>query len=202
MVDWTKGAIDTLEETMKKAGEAIYNLGEDALNTVAGQKVKAFVTGFVNEFGKACEALCNSVTNIVEKVKTDGLHVVLADGIRHFGKVGSYFITETLVNQVGGTITKMVTIPIADAMIALGLEEQGTAIRTWIDGAVKDVASHLDKMYEEHSDLLASLVEDPNEFVKRIEQEPWRIAELVAVVSPAHGMSMVNRRAFLTYGHQ
>jgi hypothetical protein len=191
MQEWTVGAIDTLEDAMKTAGEVLYNLGEDILNTPAGQKIKLFVHGFVEEMSKAGEHLYKSSEKIISKIKTDGLHVVLADGIRHFGDAATHFLTETLVNEVGGEMSKLITIPLTTVMKALGMEEQGQAMKDWMDGALDTVANHLDGALTNHFDLLGTLVEDPGEFVKMIEQEPWRLPELMGMVIPFGGLSTV-----------
>ena len=199
MQEWTIGAIDTLEDAMKTVGEVFYNLGEDIANSPAGQKIKIFVTGFVEEMSKAGEHLYKSTEKIINKIKTDGLHVVLADGIRHFGDAAAHFITETLVNEVGGEMSKLITIPLTTVMKALGMEEQGQAMRDWMDGALKTVANHLDGALDNHFDLLATLVEDPGEFVEMIEQEPWRLPELMGMIVPFGGVNTVIHQARFTF---
>ena len=101
---------------MRDAGRVLSELGEDIANSPAGRKIQIFVSGFVEEMTKAGEHLYKSTENIINDIKDNGLHVVLADGIRHFGDAANYFITETLINEVGGTMSKLITIPLVTGM--------------------------------------------------------------------------------------
>ena len=74
-------------------------------------------------------------------------------------------------------------------------------MRAWMDGALKDMASHLDQALDEHWDLMATLVEDPMEFVEDLEQEPWRVTELIGFINPVQGVTEVVDRAKFTYAY-
>ena len=52
MEDLNKDTIDSMREAVKTAGQALHGLGEDFLNTAAGQKTKIFIMGAVEEVSK------------------------------------------------------------------------------------------------------------------------------------------------------
>ena len=49
---------------------------------------------------KAGEHLYKSTAKIINDIKEDGLHNVLADGIDHFGDTITYFTTETYCPKI------------------------------------------------------------------------------------------------------
>ena len=94
---------------------------------------------------KAGEHLYKSTAKIINDIKEDGLHNVLADGIDHFGDTITYFTTETFMNEIGGTLAKCITIPLTTGMKALGMEEEGNEMKEWIDNGLKGMSESLDK---------------------------------------------------------
>lgn len=54
-----------LTDALKVAGEKLEDLGEDIINSAAGQKTKAFILGFVEEVSKAGEHLYKSTDRII-----------------------------------------------------------------------------------------------------------------------------------------
>jgi len=128
---------------------------------------------------KAGEHLYKSTAKIINDIKEDGLHNVLADGIDHFGDTITYFTTETFMNEIGGTLAKCITIPLTTGMKALGMEEEGNEMKEWIDNGLKGMSESLDKAMTDNFDLMSTLMRDPEEFVKQIEQEPWRLATML-----------------------
>ena len=123
MEDWTNGALRTLEEGLNAAGAAFEKLGTDIANSAAGQKTKIFILGFVEEMSKAGEHLYKSTANIIKTIEEDGLHIALADAINHFGDTATHFVTETFLNEIGGELAKLVTIPLTTVMKGLGMED-------------------------------------------------------------------------------
>jgi len=196
MQEWTIGAIDTLEDAMRTAGEVLHNLP----NSPAGQKIRIFVTGFVEEMSKVSEHLYRSTETIIDNIKTNGLHEVLADGIRHVGEATTHAITESFLNEVGGLMTTWASVPIRGFARLIDMEEEGQAITDWLDGTLSAFADHLDEALDNHFELLATLVEDPGEFVEMIEQEPWRLPELMSMVVPFGGVHTVVENAYFSFG--
>ena len=98
-------------------------MGEDIFNSAAGQKTKIFIMGFIEEMSKAGEHLYKSTVKIGNRIASEGLHNVLADGIVHFGDALTHYVTETFLDEIGGEATKLITIPMTTVMIALGMEE-------------------------------------------------------------------------------
>ena len=195
MQEWTIGAIDTLEDAMRTAGEVLHNLP----NSPAGQKIRIFVTGFVEEMSKVSEHLYRSTETIIDNIKTNGLHEVLADGIRHVGEATTHAITESFLNEVGGLMTTWASVPIRGFARLIDMEEEGQAITDWLDGTLSAFADHLDEALDNHFELLATLVEDPGEFVEMIEQEPWRLPELMGMIVPFGGVNTVIHQARFTF---
>ena len=132
MEDLGKDAINTMHDAIKKAGRALRNLSEEFLNTAAGQKTKIFIMGAVEEVSKVAQAVAGGTVRLYNRLQSDDLHVVLADGIKWFGEGATHFVTETFVNEVGGKVAQVGTIPIETVMKMIGLEEEGKAIRNWV----------------------------------------------------------------------
>jgi len=63
--EWTLKQIDVLTDALKVAGEKLEDIGEDIINSAAGQKTKAFILGFVEEVSKAGEHLYKSTDKII-----------------------------------------------------------------------------------------------------------------------------------------
>jgi len=51
------------------------------------------------------------------------LHNILADAIDHVGGVAAHTTTEVLLEEIGGTVAKVATIPVTTAMNLVGLEK-------------------------------------------------------------------------------
>lgn len=64
------------------------------------------------------------------------MHNILADAIDHVGGVVAHTTTEVLLEEIGGAVAKVATIPVTTAMNLVGLEEQGNSIKSWLDGAL------------------------------------------------------------------
>ena len=199
MEDWAKGAIDTMHDAMQIAGQALIDLGEDFLETAAGQKIKIFVLGAVEEISKAAQNIADGTVRLYEKVKTDGLHVVLADGIKWVGDGVTHFATETFVNEVGGKIAQVAGIGIETVMKSIGLDEEGKAVRDWMQNGVEDASEHLKSAMEKHFEVFETLVRDPEEFVELIEEEPWRVLNLASAIAPGF---MIIGEARFTYSEE
>ena len=123
MEDWTNGALRTLEEALDVAGAELEKLSKDIANSPAGQKTRIFIQGFVEEVSKAGEHLYKSTGNIIKTIEEDGLHNALGDAIKHFGDTATHAVTETFLNEIGGTLAKLVTIPLTTVMKGLGMED-------------------------------------------------------------------------------
>ena len=52
-------------------------------------------------------------------------------------------------------------------------------MKEWIDNGLKGMSESLDKAMTDNFDLMSTLLRDPEEFAKQIEQEPWRIATML-----------------------
>jgi len=83
------------------------------------------------------------------------------------------------LNEIGGTAAKIITIPLTTVMKGIGLEEEGNEMKEWIDNGLKGMSESLDKAMTDNFDLMSTLLRDPEEFAKQIEQEPWRIATML-----------------------
>ena len=64
-------------------------------------------------------------------------------------------------------------------MKGIGLEEEGNEMKEWIDNGLKGMSESLDKAMTDNFDLMSTLMRDPEEFVKQVEQEPWRLATML-----------------------
>ena len=51
------------------------------------------------------------------------MHIVLADAIDAIGDAAVHFTTETFLNEIGGTMAQVVTIPLTTVMNLIGLED-------------------------------------------------------------------------------
>ena len=51
------------------------------------------------------------------------MHNILADAIDHVGSVAAHTTTEVLLEEIGGAVAKVATIPVTTAMNLVGLEE-------------------------------------------------------------------------------
>ena len=132
MEDMARDAIKAMHDAVKTAGRALHGLGEEFLNTAAGQKTKIFIMGAVEEISKVAQAVAQSTVRLYDRLQSDDLHLVLADGIKWFGEGAIHFATETFVNEVGGKVAQVGTIPFEAAMKMIGLEEEGKAVRNWV----------------------------------------------------------------------
>ena len=81
------------------------------------------------------------------------------------------------------------------------MEEQGEALTNFVEDGLESMAYHARDAVNNHIDLFATLVEDPDEFVKKIEEEPWRVAELVSFVAPMQGVNVVVKSSVFTYDY-
>ena len=61
-------------------------------------------------------------------------------------------------------MSKFITIPLTTVMKAIGLEEQGTAMKNWLDGALVSFSETIDECMTDHFELTATLFRDPEEF--------------------------------------
>jgi len=154
---WANSAIKELENAMYIVGRELENLA----NTEAMQKTRAFLNAVVQETAKAAEHLYKSTEDIVNKIRDDGLHNVLADGIVHFGDAATHFATETFLNEVGGTVASLVMIPVTTGMKAIGMEEEGQAMKKFVDDELKNMSECLDQVMTEQFDMYATLIRDP-----------------------------------------
>ena len=100
------------------------------------------------------------------------MHIVLADAIDHVGDAAIHFTTETFLNEVGGTLAKLVTIPLTTGMKLIGLENEGNAMKGWIDSQLKSMSENLGDAMQDSIDLYSTLFRDPGEFVNMIESNP------------------------------
>jgi len=155
--------------------------------------------GAVEEISKAAQNIADGTVRLYEKVKTDGLHVVLADGIKWVGDGVTHFATETFVNEVGGKIAQVAGIGIETVMKSIGLDEEGKAVRDWMQNGVEDASEHLKSAMEKHFEVFETLVRDPEEFVELIEEEPWRVLNLASAIAP--GFMIVGEARF-TYSEE
>ena len=128
---------------MNVAGAELAKIANDVADSAAGQKTEIFILGFVEECSKAGEHLYRSTADIITTIEEDGLHHALADAIAHYGAVTTHFTVDTFMNEVGGELAKWVTIPLTTGMMALGMEDQGNAMKEWIDGELADMSEAL-----------------------------------------------------------
>ena len=184
MEEWTNEAIGTLEEAMRVAGAKLEELGNTIGDTAAAQKTKVLILGFVEEVSQVGEHLYKSTNNIISTIKEDGLHIALAEGVEHFGDTVTHFVTETFMNEIGGEMSKLITIPVTTVANGLGLDAKGGAIEDWFKNTLQGMSDSLESVMSSNVELLSTLFRDPGEFLKMIEQEPWRLA---AFFFPVHG---------------
>ena len=167
-----------MRDAIRTAGWALHDLGEDFLNTAAGQKTKIFIMGAVEEVSKVAQAVSGGTVRLYNRLQQHDLHIVLADGIKWFGDGAAHFFGETLVNEVGGKVAQVATIPFETVMKMIGLEEEGKAAGNWVKGAIEDMGEHLKSAMRKHTETIETLFRDPDAFVELIEQEPWRVVNL------------------------
>lgn len=77
----------------------------------------------------------------------------------------------------------MVTIPLTTVMDLIGLEDQGNAMKEWMDGALKSMSVSIGDAMESQIELTSTLFRDPEEFVDMIEENPLRIASFILPVT-------------------
>lgn len=77
----------------------------------------------------------------------------------------------------------MVTIPVSAGMKAIGLEEEGKAMKKFVEDELKNMSECLDQVMTEQIDLYATLVRDPEEWVQQIEQKPWLLVNFAMPTS-------------------
>ena len=111
------------------------------------------------------------------------MHIVLADAIDAIGDAAVHFTTETFLDEVGGAMAEMVTIPLTTVMDLVGLEDQGNAMKEWMDGALKGMSDSIGEAMESQIELTSTLFRDPEEFVNMIEENPLRIASFIEPVT-------------------
>ena len=66
-------------------------------------------------------------------------------------------------------------------------------MKKWIDGELKDMSKHLGKAMTDNFELMETLMRDPAEFGRKIEQEPWRLATMLM---PMHAIPDVARASW------
>ena len=124
----------------------------------------------IEDFGKH---LYTSAEKIIKKIDSDGLHVVLAEGIEYIGDKVGEITSEFFVKKVGGFIGKDL---FADAtgyiLTALDMEKEAKELKEWVKAGLEDMASHLDAKITETADSLGALVRDPKEWAEKIEENP------------------------------
>ena len=179
MEEWTNEAIETLEEAMRVAGAKLVQLGNTVGNTAAAQKTKVLILGFIEEVSQVSEQLYKSTKQIINIIKEDGLHIALAEGIDHFGDTATHFVTETFLNEIGGEMAKLVTIPVTTVSKGLGMDDKGASIKAWFDNTLRGMSQSIDDAMTSNFTLLSTLFRDPEQFARMIEREPWRLAAFI-----------------------
>ena len=199
MKESASNAISDMEDAISTAGRVLNELGEDFMNSPAGQKTKIFIMGAVEYVSQGAQRVAGGTAKLYDRLKpkdldsylTDGisvnsltsndLHIVLADGIKWAGDHTTHFVGETIVNEVGGAVARK-TILAETALRAIGLEEEGKAIRDLAQKEVENLSKHVKKAMKRRTETFETLFRDPDEFVELIEQEPWRVLPLVSVL--------------------
>ena len=64
-------------------------------------------------------------------------------------------------------------------MNLVGLEDQGNAMKDWMDGALKGMSASIEDAMESQIELTSTLFRDPEKFVDMIEENPLRIASFI-----------------------
>ena len=124
--DWAVEAIGWMETALNDAGQALVDLGEEIENSPAFQKTKLFIMGAVEEVSKFAEHLYTSADKLWKKVESDGLHVVLAEGIEYLGEKAGEITSEFFVKKVGGFIGKDIG---GWVLSALGMEKEAKELK-------------------------------------------------------------------------
>jgi len=70
-------------------------------------------------------------------------------------------------------------IPVTTGMKAIGMEEEGQAMKKFVDDELKNMSECLDQVMTEQFDMYATLIRDPEQWVKDIEQKPWLLVNFV-----------------------
>ena len=124
----------------------------------------------IEDFGKN---LYTSAEKIIKKIDSDGLHVVLAEGIELIGDGLGELTSEIFVKKVGSFIGKdLFANAAAYILTALDMEKEAKELKEWVETGLEDMASHLDAKITETADSLGALVRDPKEWAERIEEDP------------------------------
>ena len=96
----------------------------------------------IEDFGKN---LYTSAEKIIKKIDSDGLHVVLAEGIELIGDGLGELTSEIFVKKVGSFIGKdLFANAAAYILTALDMEKEAKELKEWIKTGLEDMASHLD----------------------------------------------------------
>ena len=149
------------------------DLGVEIENTAAFQKTKLFILGAVAEIEDFGKHLYTSAEKIIKKIDSDGLHVVLAEGIEYIGDKVGEITSEFFVDEVLGFIGNDLFANAAGYILtALDMEKEAKELKEWIEAGLVDMASNLDAKITETADSLGALVRDPKEWAERIEEDP------------------------------
>lgn len=140
--DWAVEAIGWLETALNDAGQAFVDLGEEIENSPAFQKTKLFIMGAVEEVSQFANHLYTSAEKIWKKVESDGLHVVLAEGIEYLGEKAGEITSEFFVKKVGGFIGKDIG---GWVLSALGMEKEAKELKKNVTKELENMASFIDK---------------------------------------------------------
>ena len=124
--------------------------------------------------------LYTTAEKIIKKIDSDGLHVVLAEGIEYIGDKVGEITSEIFVKKVGGFIGKDLFGTAADYILrALDMDKEAKELKEWIKTGLEDMASHLDEKITDTADSFGALLRDPEEWAANIEEDPTQLLNLV-----------------------
>ena len=103
---------------------------------------------------------------MANRIKNGELNLLLADGIKTFGDMGSHFASETFKNVFGGEFSKWARIPFESAMHGIGLGEEGIEFGKWTTSVIDDMGAHIKSSMKSHFELFETLARDPEAFAE------------------------------------
>ena len=98
--------------------------------------------GAVEEVSKFAENLYTTADEIWKKVESDGLHVVLAEGIRYLGEKAGEITSEVFVKKIGEFIGKDIG---GWVLSALGMEKEAKELKKNVTETLENMASFVDR---------------------------------------------------------
>ena len=124
--------------------------------------------------------LYTTAEKIIKKIDSDGLHVVLAEGIEYVGDKVGEITSEIFVKKVGGFIGKDLFADFTGYILtALDMEKEAKELKEWVKSGLENMATHLDAKITDTADSFGALFRDPEGWAKNIEEDPRQLFNIL-----------------------